>query len=147
MDTKPGTQGELQDERPWEDEPDELDWTDEATRMDCRIVRGPGGYWCGYAAVPFKHVWHGRDYTDIDYERIGVHWGLTFAGFPLGTPKDNRWWFGFDCGHCTDVAPSMRHYGFTSRDVVYRDIDFVMGECAKLAQSLRHAHWMFPDHR
>lgn len=84
---------------PWNDEPDKAQWIDEATGLDCLIVRGPSGALCGYVGVPPEHPWHGLDYGqhfDVPCadresdsycyghghrpdELVKVHGGLTFA--------------------------------------------------------------------
>jgi hypothetical protein len=61
---------------PWDNEPDKIQWQDEATGLPCLIVRGPVGALCGYVGVPSGHPLHGKDYDDA---RVDVHGGLTFA--------------------------------------------------------------------
>jgi hypothetical protein len=39
----------------WDDEPDKMQWQDEATGLPCLIVRGPVGALCGYVGVPEGH--------------------------------------------------------------------------------------------
>lgn len=60
----------------WQDEPDKAQWVDDATGLDCLIVRGPGGAWCGYVGVPNTHPYFEKDYDDCD---VRAHGGLTFA--------------------------------------------------------------------
>lgn len=60
----------------WDQEPDKIQWQDEATGLPCLIVRGPSGALCGYVGVAPDHPWHGKDYDSCEVE---VHWGLTFA--------------------------------------------------------------------
>lgn len=60
----------------WDNEPDKIQWQDEATGLPCLIVRGPSGALCGYVGVAPGHPWHGKDYDSCD---VDVHWGLTFA--------------------------------------------------------------------
>ncbi len=40
---------------PWQDEPDKLQWVDEAAGLTCLILRGPVGALCGYVGVPETH--------------------------------------------------------------------------------------------
>lgn len=48
---------------PWDKEPfDKMNWIDEATSLDCMMVRGPMGSWCGYVGVPPGHLFHGKQY-------------------------------------------------------------------------------------
>ena len=53
---------------PWTDEPDKMQWIDEATGLDCLIVRGPMGALCGYVGVPPEHPWHGIPYSGREYD-------------------------------------------------------------------------------
>lgn len=70
---------------PWQDEPDKVHWVDEATDLDCLIVRGPHGALCGYVGVPEGHPDYQKGYDDVPVE---VHGGLTFAdGCHEATPE------------------------------------------------------------
>lgn len=108
---------------PWRDEPDKVQWVDEATGLDCLINRGPLGALCGYVGLPPDHPCHGADYDEVKAQGgyVDVHGGLTYADrcqesdnetvgvchVPLpGRPAD-VWWLGFDCAHSGDVAPAM----------------------------------------
>lgn len=51
-------------EGPWMDEPDKVQWQDEATGLACLAVRGPLGSWCGYVGVGKAHPLHGIGYGD-----------------------------------------------------------------------------------
>ena len=147
---------------PWDDEPDKVQMVDEATGLPCLIVRGPVGALCGYVGVPEGHPWHGRHYDACgmgekseNYDPNwypNVHGGLTFADgcghgddpakgichIPAEGEPDNVWWLGFDCAHAGDrtdmsYSPAMRdrypHHGD-----IYRGLEYVKAECAKLAQ-------------
>lgn len=145
----------------WSDEPEKAYWIDEATGLDCLIVRGPSGALCGYAGVPPGHPWHGIDYqgcveASCDNEerwncphrpdgQIEVHGGLTFAdkcaeggGLICHEPQPGRpadvWWFGFDCAHSGDLCPAYRreHALYES----YRGIEYVASEVRRLAAQL-----------
>jgi hypothetical protein len=108
------------DAGPWDDEPDKVQWIDEATGLDCLAVRNRHGSWCGYVGVPVGHRLHGVRYQDLDFEPE-VHGGLTFSdkcmeGAPEGAgvchvPEPGRpadiWWLGFDCGHFMDLSPGI----------------------------------------
>ena len=72
-------------------------------------------------------------------------WRVCHAPAP-GEP-DDRFWFGFDCGHAWDLAPGLRATirrlprGLElTRDEelreVYRDLAYVRAECADLARQL-----------
>lgn len=120
---------------PWMNEPDKIHWVDEATDLDCLMVRNPMGAWCGYVAVAEGHPFFGVNYSGCPAScserewgycehspesRMRVHGGLTYADFcaesPLGeghgichTPLPGRpgrvWWLGFDTAHAGDLTP------------------------------------------
>ena len=68
---------------------------------------------------------------------ISVHGGLTYGGGTLTDKPRGYWWLGFDCGHAGDLMPYLNalrdgaHLQIS--DEIYRDIDYVKNECAKLA--------------
>ena len=144
---------------PWNDEPDKAQWIDEATGYDCLIIRHPQhGNLNGYVAVPAGHPAFGKDYNDVD---IDVHGGLTYAAYTdsqlLGdsldailtrVPAEGRpadvWWFGFDCHHARDLAPTFAARmaaipgmpaPIYARDE-YRTFAYVVLECESLARQL-----------
>lgn len=143
---------------PWSDEPDKAQWVDEATNLDCLIVRNRLGALCGYVGVPPEHPLHGKDYDQAhEAAAIEVHGGLTFAdrcqeGAEDGpgichVPEPGRpakvWWLGFDCAHAWDLVPGMRDVyeragivGPAGYRDVYRDFDYVRSEVASLAAQL-----------
>lgn len=48
---------------PWHQEPDKVQWKDEATGLPCLVVRNHGGAWCGYAGVSEGHPLFGIGYS------------------------------------------------------------------------------------
>lgn len=116
---------------PWHDEPDKVQWVDEATGLDCLIVRNRLGALCGYVGVPSGHPAHGQDYDKVRVNQRDpddewsdwpdVHGGLTYAAScDEGAPEDRGichvplegrpvdvWWLGFDCAHSGDIVPGM----------------------------------------
>lgn len=118
--------------RPWELEPNSACWVDTQTLTQCTARRGPSGHWCGYVGVPKGHPAFGADYGDID---VSVHGGLTFAG-TMDADPEGLWWLGFDCAHLGDLVPGHLRYGEPGVDEVYRDLDYVIQECAELAGQL-----------
>jgi hypothetical protein len=152
---------------PWMDEPDKIQWPDDATSLPCLIVRNRMGALCGYVGVPAGHPWHGKDYDDIgrydpkpeDYDPDwypDVHGGLTFAsGCSHGDPAktichvpgdgepDDMWWLGFDCGHAGDLTNMAEDPAWRERwphpDDVYRDVEYVRGEVGRLAKMAAQA--------
>jgi len=185
----------MADDRPWENEPDSLDF--EADGLPCVMRRGARGVWCGYVGVPADHplfglpvnhllklpmawfagrtpleggspidiVMHAARGKAIDEEceislALEVHGGVNYAEDHVGDhPIDDRWWFGFDCGHAWDRAPNNdnisefldvmvesmpEHVRDTMRRIVrgdhnnakYRDQQYVVAECQSLAAQL-----------
>lgn len=113
---------------PWQDEPDKIQWLDEATGLPCLIVRNRVGALCGYVGVPRSHPAYGLDYGKVhdlfpDYDEDGaleVHGGLTFSNRCAHGPEedsichvvepgepDDVWWLGFDCAHGFDYCPAI----------------------------------------
>ncbi len=132
---------------PWHDEPDVVPaWKDAETGYPCMIHRGPMGALCGYVAVNPGHPLHGRETTDDAMFAIQVHGGATYASACAGeichVPEpgepDDVWWFGFDCAHCDDVTPVLHALcPRLSTMGEYRTIDYVKGEIARMAASLK----------
>jgi hypothetical protein len=67
----------------WDNEPDELDWTDERTGYQCRIVRNRMGNLCGYVRLPDGHPLHGVSYSDNIPERMKPLLDVVMEG-PIG---------------------------------------------------------------
>ena len=77
---------------------------------------------------------------------FNVHGSLTYSGgkdtYPV--PDSERWWFGFDCGHCDDApdTEAMLRYGFIPNKFMenhggtVRTLDYVIQECHNLADQL-----------
>lgn len=121
---------------PWDFETDRTAWKDEATGLDCLIVRSTIGALCGYVGIGPDHPWHGLNWSDIeDRYGVDVHGGLTFTAAGDDLIRDARmWWIGFDCGHCMDATPGLLAVGLCAVDsTAYRDMEFVKAETAKLA--------------
>jgi hypothetical protein len=149
---------------PWQDEPDKLQWIDEATGLDCLISRGPSGALCGYVGVPPEHPYHGVAYGGQGWDDnaapdniIEVHGGLTYSAacqetddestgichVPAPGHPDDVWWLGFDCAHSGDVTPAsdarlMEIDRMPTRfpGDTYRTLGYVQRECRQLAQQL-----------
>lgn len=126
---------------PWDDEPDDCQWTDGRTGWPCWVKRGSFGSWCGYVCVPRDHPWHGKTDDEVEAmdDLLRVHGGLTFIGSWL---QEGDWWFGFDCGHAWDVMPGMPNgWGTVPKltpglDEVYRTLPYVLAEVDRLADQL-----------
>lgn len=141
----------------WDDEPDKVQWKDEATGLPCLIVRNGSGALCGYVGMPVGHRWHGVDYDNVRFYDVpdgkydsesypDVHGGLTFAGacghgkpetgichIPGEGESDDVWWLGFDCAHAGDFCPAFERLGFGSGDC-YKAVSYVRGEVQNLAR-------------
>lgn len=131
----------------WDNEPDKVQWQDEATGMPCIARRSPNlGFWCGYVGVSEGHPHFGQNYNDVN---VDVHGGLTFADFcnkegdeatsichvPGPGESDRVFWFGFDCGHAWDLSPAWDRKWIGEHET-YRDLDYVRQQCANLARQL-----------
>lgn len=135
---------------PWSDEPDR--WEGEHEGFPLLALRNQMGAWCGYAAMPLGHPWHGKDaFRDVD---VDVHGGLTYgdkcSGNICHVPKpgepDDVWWLGFDCNHSGDVSPGMEamegeHWWLRAREhfASYKSLDYVQRECQRLAEQAKAA--------
>lgn len=151
---------------PWCREPDKAQWVDEATGLDCLIVRGPiTGALCGYVGVPPGHPFHGQSRSgdspaSAAIRDLAVHGGVNFTSLcqeggedgwaVCHVPEPGRpeqvWWLGFDCSHAWDLAPTMRArmlelIGWYPGEVHghYRDFDYVRGQVTLLAHQV-HAN-------
>lgn len=141
---------------PWQDEPDKINWTDEATGLPCMIVRGPAGALCGYVGVAEGHPLYRVDYGHKVFPYLEVHGGVTFTDgcqengdghgichIPEPGQPDDVWWIGFDCAHGFDVMPGlesrMRESGMSYIEAIatYKDVRYVTTECTELAAQLR----------
>lgn len=127
---------------PWQQEPDRDYW--EYKGVPCLVVRVEhGGHWCGYAAVPEGHPWHGKSYSDESMWNVNVHGGLTYGAVPCtervchpSDGEDNVHWFGFDCAHSGDYMPALGARFSLSTDDSYRDMQYVKAEVERLADQI-----------
>jgi hypothetical protein len=148
---------------PWQNEPDRVEF--KHAGLDCLIVRvATHGALCGYVAVPPDHPWYEKPYDEIN--GVDVHGGLTYADHchgnvchvPAPGEPDNVWWLGFDHAHAGDYSPArasrsldpmgflglissfgLNDYTNESDDDVYRDVDYVTGQCKLLAEQIANA--------
>lgn len=131
--------------RPWENEPDNAEWTDDAG-YKCRILRNSNsGTLCGYVGIPRGHALWGRPYNDSSWDALSIHGGLTYDG-ARGDLNDNAWYFGFDTAHADDFMPRVVERELENGDTTllkyhecmkYRTWEYVEGEVVKLSMYLR----------
>lgn len=149
---------------PWENEPDELRFTDEATGLECYICRHSEiGHLNGYVIIPKDNVLYGANL--FDNPDIKVHGGVTFSGImPINDfilewhantitmqeviygPNINEYCIGFDCAHYNDLIPDDPYNKTFHPNIIdninahfprtYKDIEYVKAECLKLAKQL-----------
>lgn len=130
-----------------EGEPDKVQWKDEATGLPCLIVRNYAGAWCGYVGVSKGHKYYAINYSDVDYNEVDVHGGLTFSDSCSHNEHgrgichkvehgedDEVWWLGFDCNHLGDVAPARE--GYFEIGSYYKNQAYVTREVTNLAKQL-----------
>lgn len=148
---------------PWDDEPDKIQWLDEATGFPCLIVRNRMGGLCGYVGVPRGHRFYKVGYDavsigdEMEYNENNyppAHGGLTFSNKCLEGPEngtichvveegedDDAWWLGFDCSHYMDITPRMlmldAEFGFQKEHGSYKDVAYVKQNVAELAAWLK----------
>lgn len=100
---------------PWSDEPDKMQWIDDATGMACLAVRHPhSGHWCGYVGVEPGHMLHGKDYGAA---------GVFTCGDTCEEGED-----GYHYG-CTPQAHLEAHGGITFADKCQHSTDPCRGVC------------------
>lgn len=138
----------VDDNSPWKNEPDKVQWSDETTGLPCLAVRNWMGAWCGYVGVDESHQLYKQDCNAVDVE---VHGGLTYSDFcqkhgdgeegevichiPEAGEPDNVWWFGFDCSHSADQTPYHLKHGISGG--TYRTLEYIQQECRSLALQLQ----------
>jgi len=145
---------------PWHSEPDLAEWRDEATGLPCLALRHPrNGHWCGYIAVAADHPWTMEDWSDYE-AGVEVHGGITFGParcqperegdkmpwhrvchVPRADESEDVRWFGFDCGHSGYHDADLEPGGDPCwhKNATYRDLDFVVEQCALLAKQAKEA--------
>ena len=120
--------------KPWETEPDFLEFVDEDTGYKCFIQRHPElKHLCGYVELPKEHKLYGIFSEEEDFE---VHGGVTYTGKREFEQQNYiaDYVLGFDCGHAGDLVPSVK--SFYEKEV-YRNIEYVTNECKNLAKQLK----------
>lgn len=142
-------EGVEKDKRPWEDEPDILQFIDKDTGYKCFIRRHLElGHLCGYVLIPDDLVNNIEELSE-EIENIDIHGGITFNKILIDPSMNSEHHaIGFDCAHSCDFAPYVYEdlcIDHTREDrikyqhimgMTYKDINFVKNECRKLAKQL-----------
>lgn len=125
-------------EQLWNNEPDfeEFDYQD----IKCKVIRNEEMLsLCGYAGVNKQHPLYGLSDYEVQ-ELLDCHGGVTFVGT---FPDDERWYFGFDCSHSSDLVPRMVEIFSTNPQLsktlnqgIYRNFSYVKDELLNLAKQL-----------
>lgn len=147
---------------PWRDEYEKISWVDEATGLNCIILRQRDGTLSGYVGISSKHPLFGYAHEAVpDAFGLHVHGGLTYSSLceamapepisvchvPTSPAKpqlllaprsveEEVWWFGFDSNHETDLVPITPKRALRESGQIYRDQHFVYRECVRLAAGL-----------
>ena len=146
---QPSTKG------PWSDEPGKISWRDEASGLDCIILRRRDGALSGYVSVSASHPFAGFNHAAIPGSfGIAPHGGLDYSRqcdergpesvrichtdrVRTNTSEQgvDAWWFGFSCNTDEDLIPGRHPIGRNDRRT-YRDQAYVYNECVELARQL-----------
>ena len=118
----------------------------------CVCTLSSQGIRCGYVGVDKSHPWWGMNCEDEGPDDVQCHWGLTYSGKLL--EDDDRWFFGFDAGHCTDAidAEAVEAYNlaegkqlemlkrtaelYNRRGTILKDTEFMVEICKLIAEQL-----------
>ena len=153
-------------EGPWNDEPDKVQWQDDATGLACLARRNHLGVWCGYVGVTKDHPWHQVCFDDVYdgvylWDRVECIRQITYSDFCQDGPEDEAichvpgdgdpddvWWFGFAFGEYYDFCPAFmarerqlekKHRVRSTHDLFdqkYVKLDVCKTACADLARQL-----------
>lgn len=132
--------------KPWETEPDFLEFVDESTGYRCFIQRHPElKHLCGYVELPKEHKLYGE--TDIlmldnNFLNLEIHGGVTYTGRREFKQQNDTadYVVGFDCAHAGDYSPYYLPFIGMNKiigDETYKDIKYVTNQCIKLAKQLK----------
>lgn len=125
-----------------------MDYSDSIKRDDWREIKFGGQSPIVIFCAAGKDLSEGVQ-LDLLFDVPG---GLTWArDRKPGQPKDNFWWFGFDCSHYNDLSPadvfnSFSDYPFDLLEGrTYRNFAFVKRACFSLASNLSDFSSQFPE--
>jgi hypothetical protein len=103
---------------------------------------------CGYVGIRGPHpIREVESYIEFDIE---CHGGVTYYGADVGYGcVENSvnalcgklwgaadYWIGFDCQHAWDLSPAQDRLAPMTNDAVYRNFEYVLGECKSVAKQL-----------
>lgn len=126
----------------WENELDYYHLEDNETGYAIVINRhSKMKHLCGYVSLPVNHPLYNKDINESDvFDKFDVHGGVTFTGTLDGEHNSNDklklFLVGFDCAHAGDFVPEFSE-DLVRGDEVYRDVNYVITECIKLAKQLK----------
>ncbi len=132
----------------WEIELDHYHFMNVETGYAIVIKRHPRlKHLCGYVSLVAHHPLFNKSHMENDvFDKFDVHGGVTFTGTFDGEHNSNDklklFLVGFDCAHAGDLIPNMSEELRKDKlevcgDEVYRDINYVILECIKLAKQLK----------
>jgi hypothetical protein len=127
----------------WENELDYYHFMDVETSYAILIKRHPSlKHLCGYVSLPVNHPLYNKSHKENDvFDKFDVHGGVTFTGILDGEHNSNDklklFLVGFDCAHAGDFVPEFSE-DLVRGDEEYRDINYVILECIKLARQLKN---------
>lgn len=117
---------------PWNNEDDREEF--DIDGVPCVLQRDRLGYWCGYVLLSNGHPWANKSPEQI---KAQVYGAVKHVG---DIPEKAGKWAGFACNEPGDLLPGMMKWKRESlSDGIYRDFDFAMNECAKLAAAAKKA--------
>jgi len=132
----------------WENELDYYHFMNIETGYAIVIKRHPSlKHLCGYVSLAAHHPLYNKSHMESDvFDKLDVHGGVTFTGILDGEHNSNDklklFLVGFDCAHAGDFIPHMSEELRKDKlevcgDEVYRDVNYVILECIKLAKQLK----------
>jgi hypothetical protein len=115
----------------WDTEPDQLKWNDPETGLGCEIHRDKHfGFLRGFVYSPVDIRPKSGDKQDLSLEVYTSH---TFV-----LARNNTYIIGFDCFMPSDPMPATP-WTLANRNG-YKDMDYVIDQCANLAKQIKKKH-------
>lgn len=152
-------------EGPWQQEPDKVQWVDEATGLPCLVVRAQDGHLCGYVGVDSEHPAHRLVWSEADlpFDSAAVNYSgpceegdeeYGVCHVPAPGESGDVWWFGFDCMHSWDVVPAVLALtieigvpDYPDPRSTYKTVEWVQQKCGELAAELASWSGGIPEDR